>query len=163
MAGLFPEHLKPDLQDVSREFHLQRIDGARWHLSPVHSVKARLHSRKRQVLFDNPHRSQPLGFILQNVSQKPIGALALTGGKRRTALANGPLQPGQILQRGSEGTGAVAEEAAPAHFLPLDRKSTVPSLPLSPASRQSAAACRRSPQWPKKRKPNPRDSTPAYC
>jgi len=98
MAGVFPEELKPELQNVEKEFHLERIEKGGWHLFRVHSVKAKLHAGKRTVIFDNPHEAQPLGCILQNTGEKPIEGLTLIIGKERKLLFPGTLPAQGILK-----------------------------------------------------------------
>ena len=98
MTGVFPEELKPELQDVENEFHLERVGEGRWQLFRVHSVKAKLHAGKRTITFDNPHERQPLRFILQNVGEKPIEGLTLTVGKERVLLCKKPVPAQGILK-----------------------------------------------------------------
>jgi len=120
MAGAFPGELKPELQDVENEFHLERVGENRWHLFRVQSVKAKLHAGKRTVIFDNPHERQPLGIILQNIGETPIEGLTLTIGKERTLLCQHPLpvEGGVRFRGGGEATlyGSVAEEAVRLNF-----------------------------------------------
>lgn len=105
MAGVFPEELKPELQDVENEFHLEPVGDGRWHLFRVHSVKAKLHAGKRTVTFDNPHERQPLGIILQNIGKKRIEGLTLTIGKELTLLCQRSLPAQGILKFSGGGEG----------------------------------------------------------
>lgn len=147
MAGAFPDHMKPEFQDVSKEFHLERAGNDRWNLFRVHSVKAKLHAAKQTVAFDNPHRRQPLGFIIQNVGKKPIKNPELTVGKKRTPLCRRLLKPGETLKFDGKGSitlydanwGVIRRLETPEHLI-ADTNSQ--KLVLDWADRQAGQALR---------------------
>lgn len=103
MAGLFPSHLKPELQDVNREFHLERGECDHHLLYRVHSIKQKLHAARRSVDFENPYDRQPLGFIIQHTGKTPIERLTMTIGRKKIRLADRGLQPGEKLKYDGKG------------------------------------------------------------
>ena len=135
MAGAFPDHLKPQLQDIDREFHLEGETG-RWELFPVHSVKARLHSRRRTVAFDNPHASQPLTAIVHNAGDKAVAGLVLVIGTRRTPLGPGRLEPGETLKVDPNQEACPEAVRCDANWGVLDRASPVEPLVVDPGGQK---------------------------
>jgi hypothetical protein len=148
MADVFPEHLKPALQDVSEEFHLEEISDSQWHLWPVHSLKNKLHAVKRTVVFDNPYKKQTLGFIIQNIGKTPLKSLVLTIGNLQVPLCPHPLQPGEILKHdGKESATLYDANWAVIRCLdsPLEQVIVEPGrqkVKLNWADRQAGQACK---------------------
>jgi hypothetical protein len=102
MAGVFPETLKPALQDVDQEFHLEKGKGG-LKLYRVHSVKAKLHAAKRTVAFDNPYAPQSLGLIVQNVGEKAVAGLGMVIGKQRVRICRRALRPDEKMKVAADG------------------------------------------------------------
>ena len=116
LAGAFPAELLPALQDISREFTLGEMSDG-WGLREVYSFKG-THSRREQpgmpttTVFEleNPHQSQPLGFILRctgKVTAEEI-VLELDGHEIDLGVS---LEPGQSL-RWARGARMVLHDAA---------------------------------------------------
>lgn len=71
MAGAFTPEQKRRMEDVGREFHLERADDG-WTLTGIHSGMFRYEGRGGQpggpsvqtFTFENPAAEQPLGFVL---------------------------------------------------------------------------------------------------
>ncbi len=109
LAGAFPERLKPALQDIGREFHLEPDGDGAWRLTPVYSFKG-VHERQEQpgmatataFEIDNPHAEQPLGFILRCTGAVAAEESVLELNGRELALP-GSLEPGQVLRHGGGG------------------------------------------------------------
>ena len=146
MAGVFPERLKPMLQDINREFHLEPVDEAAWDLYPVHVVRAKLHAAKLTMPFDNPHAERPLGFIITNTGKTPITGLALTTNGQTTAICDRALKPGEILTCDGQGStvvcdanwGVLARPTPPA--VPVQAKAGANALRFDWADRQAGQA-----------------------
>lgn len=111
MSGAFPADLKPKLQDIKNEFHLNPVGDERWDLHPVHSFKA-THDRREQpgmitfsaFDFENPHEEQLLQFIIQSTGKSPAMDVTLEINDTHTLDLSAVLEPGQILKytNGSE-------------------------------------------------------------
>ena len=110
LAGAFPEALKPRLQDINSEFHLEPVKDDQWNLYPVYSHKGKpdqtqtdhgVHIETYDI--DNPYSPQHLQFTLQNIGKTPVEGIVVMLGGTNAFQFDQPLQPGQILRyRGGE-------------------------------------------------------------
>jgi hypothetical protein len=105
MSGVFSESQKRRLQDIHQEFHLEASGDHSWNLYPVYSSK---HALAQQVQpgqpteatweLNNPHRVQPLQFILQVSGDAPVSDTTLEIDDAGEVLVSATLQPGNILK-----------------------------------------------------------------
>jgi hypothetical protein len=114
MNGAFSESQKRRLQDIRQEFHLEASDARSWDLCPVYSSK---HTLAQQVQpgqpseaaweLDNPHRTQPLQFILQVSGGAAVSDMTLEiDGAEETQIPL-TLQPGSVVMYSGGGQGTV--------------------------------------------------------
>ena len=105
LAGAFPNRLKPDLQDIHREFQLSALASNAWNLAPVYSLKL-THDRKEQpgmlttqtAGLEQPFAAQPLQFILQAAGKTQADGIVLEINGVEALSLNEPLGEGQILK-----------------------------------------------------------------
>lgn len=105
MAQAFPDALKPALQDINKEFHLEATGEAAWSLYPVYSFKAKLDGPQQatevtssEFEIDNPYQAQPLQFIIQASGNARASDLAIQiNGKEALSLSRS-LEAGEIVK-----------------------------------------------------------------
>jgi hypothetical protein len=105
MAQAFPDALKPALQDINKEFHLEATGEAAWNLYPVYSFKA-THDRPGEqgavsyadFDIDNPHPAQPLQFIIQSTGRTRTSDLAILINGREALSLSRVLEAGEIVK-----------------------------------------------------------------
>jgi hypothetical protein len=109
MRGVFPESLKPELQQIEKEFHLEPAGEDTWNLHPVFSYK-QSHQRNEQpgmiafskYAFENPHEAQALQFIIQSKGKSPAVDVTLEINETTTVDLSHSLEPGHIIKYAGE-------------------------------------------------------------
>jgi hypothetical protein len=122
MAGAFQDHLKPALQDIDSEFHLEPCGAGAWALYPVYSLKQRLHSSAERLEIDNPYGAQPLALTVRNAGESAIADLQLG---LSTAAAS-PAESGSSAPQHSDSPAPPSAETRsrpPAEPVPLSGAS----------------------------------------
>ncbi len=75
LAGAFPKNLKVEMEDISREYHLETIADNHWNLYEIYPYRFKHEKKVRQpgeplhstFMFENQTKDQPVHFILSAV------------------------------------------------------------------------------------------------
>ncbi|MBL6845137.1 MAG: hypothetical protein ISQ73_17005 [Verrucomicrobiae bacterium] len=105
MRGAFPEALKPELQQIEKEFELEASEDGSWQLYPVFSFKqSHQHNEQPGMIafssydFVNPHPEQALQFIIQSTGKSQAIDVTLEINSSITLDLRSSLKPGEILK-----------------------------------------------------------------
>lgn len=138
LAGAFPEELKPALQDINQEFHLDPVDATTARLTPVHSVKFSLTRRDQpgqptstNLEVNLPFAGAPIEFVLQAAGKAEAAGITLELDGRELITFADPLEPGQILKY----SGGPAATRYDAHWQRLGELQVEPGRLSVPAGR----------------------------
>lgn len=106
LAGVFPEELKKDLQDINQEFTLMESGPERWHLHQAKLVKAIYPYTEKQpgephllrLSFLNENPDQPVSFVLSSPKETGLADIQLEIDQFRRILLPLNLPPGHHLR-----------------------------------------------------------------
>ena len=105
MRGAFPDALKPELQQIEKEFQLEATEEGTWELYPVYSFKqSHQHNEQPGMIafssyeFINPHPEQTLQFIIQSTGKSHAIDVTLEINSSTTLDLRSSLKLGEILK-----------------------------------------------------------------
>lgn len=115
MAGAFTPEQKKNLQDITKEFHLEQIGEEKWALFPYnieryeHNQKIRQPGEPLHSIFDfeNPYEDQPLMFLITLTGEQdavtPVDGITIEINNSNTIDIPFKMQAGQILKLDGKG------------------------------------------------------------
>ena len=130
MAGAFSPAQKRRMEDVGREFHLERVaDG--WTLTEIHSDIFRYEARDRQTgeppagtfTFENPATAQPLGFVLTAAGAGAENVRLHLDGSRTPAFVARLREGESLVYEGGDSATIHTGEWRVAGSVPIDAAS----------------------------------------
>ncbi|MEE3232768.1 MAG: hypothetical protein VX294_01260 [Candidatus Latescibacterota bacterium] len=100
--NVFPDDLKEQLQDINKEFHLEK-KGDHWALFPIYSVKGKIHTRHKFLPLQNPYSNHSLTLLIENIGASSITELTLRFDTGITLLISPQLNPSQKVRVDTQG------------------------------------------------------------
>jgi len=106
LAGVFPDDLKPDLQDINQEFHLEENGPMRWNIFQANLAKSTYKNMVKQpgepnickLEFKNKNPEQALSFVISSPKETGLSNIQLEINNFRRVLLPLDLPPDHHLK-----------------------------------------------------------------
>ena len=118
MSGAFPAELKKEMEDLSREYHLEPISDNKWKLSRVKTGIFRHKEQKKQpgeplfskFTFDNPYDSQPATITIQMINDTRCKNISVEMDNYKKVIFPVELSENRILRYSGNNTAVIYDK-----------------------------------------------------
>ncbi len=118
MSGAFPEALKKEMEDLSREYHLEPVSENKWKLSRVKTEIFRHKKQKRQpgeplsssFTFENPYKKQPVTITIQVMNDTRCKNISVETDNYKKVIFPVELTENQILRYKGENSAVIYDK-----------------------------------------------------